>query len=396
MKTIKRLMLIVILGLLLNPFFMLVHAKNDVNIYFFHSEYCGHCQDMDAYFQDLILDYDNINILYYEITDSENAILFQEVNEAFDLQFYVPMVIIGGISFVGYNEQITTDIENTIDRYSDHDFTDVVAKIIQGEDLLVTDFDNLQRDSIHLPIIGEIQLESLSLFLAAVVLGFVDGFNPCAMWVLIFLISMLINMKDRKRMWIIGITFLATSALVYFLIMVSWLQVAVTLTSVNWMRSFIGLIAVAFGSYNVYKFIKTRNQEIGCEVTDEKKRSTIMERIKNIVKKQNLLLALLGVAALAVTVNLIELACSAGLPLLFTQILAYNDLSTASYFFYIGIYILLFLIDDLIIFTIAMVSMNVTGISNKYSRISTIVGGIIMLIIGFLLIFFPNIIMFNF
>lgn len=396
MKSVKRWIIIIVMGLFISPFFSIVQAKNEINIYFFHSQFCGHCQDMDAYFQELVLDYDNINIIYYELSDNENVMLFSQVQEAFDLKGYIPNVIIGGISFVGFNEQITIDIEHTIDWYSDHNFTDVVDKIIRGEDLRITDFDSLQRDSIFLPLIGEIQLESLSLFLAAVVLGFVDGFNPCAMWVLIFLISLLINMKDRKRMWIIGVTFLATSAFVYFLIMVSWLQVAVTLTSVNWMRSIIGLIAIGFGGYNVYKYLKTRNQEVGCEVTDDKQRSKLMERMKNIVKKQNLLLALLGVAALAITVNLIELACSAGLPLLFTQILAYNDLSTFQYFFYIGIYIFLFLIDDLIIFTIAMVSMNVTGISNKYSKLSMVIGGVIMLIIGFLLIFFPNIIMFNF
>ena len=121
-----------------------------------------------------------------------------------------------------------------------------------------------------------------------------------------------------------------------------------------------------------------------------------MERIKIIVKKQNLVIALLGVITLAITINLLELACSAGLPLLFTQILAYNDLSTGTYFFYIGVYILLFLIDDIIVFTVAMITMKVTGISNKYANYSTVIGGVIMLIIGFLLIFFPNIIMFNF
>ena len=402
MKTVKRLILIIVLGLLLNPFFSVVNAENEINIYFFHSEYCGHCQLMDEYFQDLVLEYDNINIVYYELSDEQNpahnefTMLFEQVKDAFDLQQAFPTVIIGGISFVGFNEQVTIDIEHTIDRYSDHDFTDVVAKIINDDDLLITDFDSLERDFVSLPLIGEIRLESLSLFLAAVVLGFVDGFNPCAMWVLIFLISLLINMQNRKRMWIIGVTFLATSALVYFLIMVSWLQVAVTLTSVNWMRSLIGLVAIVFGGYNVYKFMKTRKQEVGCEVTDDKQRSKLMERMKRIVTKQNLFLALLGVAALAITVNLIELACSAGLPLLFTQILAYNDLNSFEYFFYILIYIFLFLIDDLIIFTIAMVSFNVSGISNKYSRISMIAGGIIMLIIGFLLIFYPNIIMFNF
>ncbi len=158
----------------------------------------------------------------------------------------------------------------------------------------------------------------------------------------------------------------------------------------------IGAFALIFGGYNISKFIKASKREDGCEVVSDNRRTKIIEKVKNIIKNKNLLLALLGVIALAATVNLIELACSAGLPLLFTQILAYNDLSTGMYLFYIIIYILLFLIDDIIIFSVAMITLRVTGISNKYTKYSTIIGGIIMLIIGVLLLFFPNIIMFNF
>ena len=396
MKKLRKLLLIFILGLLISPFFTLIKADSDINIYVFHSETCGNCQDMLAYLEDLETEYSNINILYYEVHDADNYNLFSKVIDAFDQESLFPTVIIGGINFIGYSEQITIDIEKTISRYTDNSYVDIVNKIINDEEILITDFDTLSRDTVTLPIIGEVKIETMSLSLAGVVLGFVDGFNPCAMWVLIFLISMLVNMKDRKKMWLIGITFLVTSALVYFLIMVSWLSVAVTITSVNWLRSMIGLIALIFGGYNVQKYIKNRNKEVGCEVTNESQKIKIIERIKSIVNKQNLLLALLGVIALAITVNIIELACSAGLPLLFTQILAYNDLAVGTYFLYIGIYILFFLIDDLIIFSVAMITMKVTGISNKYSNLSTIIGGIIMLILGFLLIFFPNIIMFNF
>lgn len=396
MKNIKRILIVILLGLLINPFFTNVKAANNINVYLFHSIYCLHCQDMVEYLEELETEYDNITVIYYEIGDPAYADLLEEVADVFDQKTEVPTVVIGGLSFVGFNTQITYDIVQALDHYSEHDFVDIMAKILNDEEILISDFDTLERVSIHLPIIGEVQLESLSLFVSAVLLGFVDGFNPCAMWVLIFLISMLINMKDRRRMWLIGGTFLFTSAFVYFLIMVSWLQVAISLTAVLWIRYLIGAFALGFGGYNVYKFIKACRTEPGCEVTNETRRGKLMEKMKSIVKKQNLWIALGGVIALAVTVNLIELACSAGLPLLFTQILAYNDLSTGMYFLYIFIYIFLFLIDDLIIFAIAMITMRVTGISNRYTKYSSIIGGIIMLLIGLLLIFFPNIIMFNF
>ena len=95
-------------------------------------------------------------------------------------------------------------------------------------------------------------------------------------------------------------------------------------------------------------------------------------------------------------VNFIELACSAGLPVLFSQILAINDVSSAQELIYVLIYVLFFLLDDLIIFAIATFSLKAIGISNKFAKYSHLIGGILMLIIGILLLFFPNIIMFNF
>ena len=396
MKRIKQIILILLLGLFINSFFTLVKADNNINIYFFHSEFCLHCQEMDDYLDDLVEDYDNITVHYFEVGNPDNMDLLNEVADIYNQSATVPFVAIGGLAFSGYNDQIKYDMDETIQKYTDSDFVDITNKVINNEEVLITDLDTLEREVVILPIIGEIQIESLSLFVSAVVLGFVDGFNPCAMWVLIFLIGMLVNMNNRKKMWLIGLTFLITSAFVYFLIMVSWLQIAVSLTAVKWIRYLIGAFALIFGGYNISKFIKASKREDGCEVVSDNRRTKIIEKVKNIIKNKNLLLALLGVIALAATVNLIELACSAGLPLLFTQILAYNDLSTGMYLFYIIIYILLFLIDDIIIFSVAMITLRVTGISNKYTKYSTIIGGIIMLIIGVLLLFFPNIIMFNF
>lgn len=402
MKRAKQIIFILILGLLISPFLLSVKAKNQVDIHFFHSTTCGSCRDMETYFEELLETYDNIHIISYQINGQEqiykdNYALLYEVVEAFDIGAFTPTVVIGGIAFSGHNEQIEADIETLIIRYSDTSYVDVVEKIINDETLLVTDFDVLERDSVTLPIIGEVKIEEVSLMVGAIVLGFIDGLNPCAMWVLLFLITMLINMKDRKRMWIIGITFLASSALVYMVIMFLYLGMTKEfLSSAAWFRIAIGIFAVLFGGYNIQKFIKTRNQDIGCVVTNEKSRSKLIERIKQITKKQNLFIALVGVVILAVTVNLIELACSAGLPLLFSSILAYNNVSLGLSFLYVGVYILFFLIDDLIIFTIAMITMKVTGISNKYSRYSSVIGGSLMVAIGILLIFFPNIIMFNF
>ena len=139
-----------------------------------------------------------------------------------------------------------------------------------------------------------------------------------------------------------------------------------------------------------------RKKESGCSVTNKEDRIKIIEKIKKYVTENNIAIAMLGIMALAVSVNVIELACSAGLPLLFTQILTINELNSLEYFIYVLIYIIFFLIDDIVIFLIAVKTAKVTGISNKYTKYSHLIGGIIMIIVGLLLIFKPEIIMFNF
>ena len=214
------------------------------------------------------------------------------------------------------------------------------------------------------------------------------------MWILLFLLSVLVGMKDRKRMWIIGLTFLITSALVYMLIMLSWLQIAVKITTVIWIRNIIAIIALIGAIINLRAFIKSRDS--GCEVVDDKKRKTIFKKIKKFTHEKSLLLALVGVIGLAISVNLVELACSAGLPLVFTELLVINNVNSFMRFTYTLLYILFFLLDDLVVFFIAMFTMKITGISTKYNKYSHLLGGIIMLIVGILLLFKPEWLMFQF
>lgn len=251
-------------------------------------------------------------------------------------------------------------------------------------------------ENFTVPILGEINSKTVSLPIFAIVLGVVDGFNPCAMWILIFLITMLFGMKERKKMWILGITFIATSGLVYLLFMLSWLNLATFLTKITFIRLLISIFAIVFGMVNIHKYIKESKEDVGCDVTDEKQRVKIMDRIKKITSEQRFLLAILGIMVLAVLVNLLELLCSLGLPVIFTQVLALNNLSSFEHIFYLLLYILFFLLDDILIFAIAMKTLSIKGISNKYTKYSHLIGGVIMLLIGLLMALKPEWLMFNF
>lgn len=394
---------ILLLLLLLIP--TLVSAK-EVNLYLFHGDGCPHCAKEREYLKEIEKEYDDVNIHLYEVWyDTDNQELMAKVKKELNSSTnYVPLTIIGDKYTVGFNDNTKLMIKNNIEKCLKEDCEDVVGNVLAGKTANETTIKKEvkepkkdKEDSIKdLPILGKVDVKKVSLPIMAAVIGLVDGFNPCAMWVLVFLISMLLGTKDRKKMWILGLTFLFTSAFIYLLFMVAWLNVAIKMNTVIWLRITIAIIAIIAAFINLKSFYKSLKKDTGCEVVDSKKRKNIIEKIKKFTLEKSLILGLLGVMTLAVSVNFIELACSAGLPLLFTQILALNNLSKLSYMIYILIYIFFFLIDDIIVFVIAMFTLKITGISNKYSKYSHLIGGIIMLLIGLLMIIKPEWLMLNF
>ncbi|MBR3145751.1 MAG: hypothetical protein IKF47_00665 [Bacilli bacterium] len=403
MKKIIKLCSLFIIILL---FPLVVNAKdNKVTLYLFHGDGCPHCAAEIEYLNSIEKKYDNLEIVKYEVWYNEdNSKFLQEVYEAYGVtRNGVPTTVIGNTIMQGYGTSTGSKIERAIQYYLENDYTDQIARIKEGtfnKEDLENGFEEEEKKSdeemtIEVPALGKVNLKRVSLTSAAVVIGLVDGFNPCAMWILLFLISVLIGMKNKKRMWVLGLTFLVTSALVYMLIMLSWIQIAVKMTTVIWVRNIIAIIALIGAIVNIRSYIRSR-KDSGCEVVDDKKRKNIFSKIRKFTSEKSFILAILGVIGLAVSVNLVELACSAGLPLVFTELLALNNVSDSMKFFYTIIYIVFFLLDDLIVFFIAMFTMKITGISTKYNKYSHLIGGIIMLLIGVLLIFKPEWLMFQF
>ena len=397
MKKLKQILLIIAL-IFIFPLNVFAKEDNNVRLYLFHRESCTHCQEEIEFLDTIKDDYPTLEIIKYEIENNEmNYNLYRKVIEKTGLNVTgVPFTIIGTDYYVGYSDTIGKSIKDSINRYLDHEERDVVVDVKNEENVNDIKWNVNPDNVVNVPGMGKVDAKSISLPILAVTLGTLDGFNPCAMWVLLFLISMLFNMKDKKKMWTLGIIFLATSALIYLLFMAAWLKVAVSFSSVKWIRLLISLVALVGSYVNISSYIKSRKNDAGCEVVDDKKRKKIFARIKEITLEKKFILSIFGIMALAISVNMIELACSAGLPLIFTQVLALNNLSTFRYIIYLLLYIFFFLLDDMIIFTVAMLTLNIKGISSKYGKYSHLIGGIVMLIIAVLMIFKPEWLMFNF
>lgn len=406
MKKIAKLIFIIISIIFISTN---VNAKetDNLTLYVFKGDGCPHCKAEMDYLDTIKDKYTNLEIKEYEVWyDDDNASLLTKVESYFNIKRSgVPTTIIGNTVIQGYQNESSTGkkIERAINFYEENDYKDIVKEIKDGTAIKATKkSDKFQEEetkldketSVKAPIVGNVNLKDVSLLTSAVILGLIDGFNPCAMWILLFLISALIGMKDRKRMWTLGLTFLITSGLVYMLIMLSWISIAVKITTIVWIRNIIAIIALIGAILNLKSFIKSKNS--GCEIVDSKKRKNIFSKIKKFTSEKSFILAFFGIIGLAISVNLVELACSAGLPLIFTELLAINNVSGFIKFIYIGIYIIFFLIDDIIVFTISMYTMKATGISTKYGKYSHLIGGLIMLLIGLLLIIKPEWLMFQF
>lgn len=409
MKKIKGLIIIVLSLFIFFPL-SLKAEEHDVNFYLFYGRECPHCEELMEWLDVYMNENKNINLYKYEVWHSdENANKFLSVCDVLDTESAsVPFLVIGEDYIVGFSSLSTPeDINRLFKKYEQETYRDKVGETLgvvkksnekEKTDLKkeIKEENKEQNKKFDVPILGEIDAKDVSLPFLAVVLGFVDGFNPCALWVLIFLITMLLGMKDRKKMWALGITFLVTSALVYTLFMVSWLSFALFMGKVNIIKILVGTFAVIFGVYNILRFIKSFNKDTGCDVVNDSKRKKIINKIKSIVHEKSFFVALLGVIVLAFSVNLIELMCSLGLPVVYTEVLSMNNLTIAQYAICIFIYILFYLIDDLVIFIIAMKTLKIKAISNKYLKYSHLIGGLIMLALGILMIYKPEWLMINF
>lgn len=417
-KYIGKIFVVLTLLFVLFPAFATVNAQeeevkdNKVNIYFFWGEGCPHCEKEKLFLEKLEDKYPEVEVKDYEVWNNpENLKLMKAFVKELDVDVRgVPFTVVGEHHVIGWlSEEYTgKKIEEAVECAMADGCKDVGVELIaegevneQVKGETVEEFMEQEKEkevvgipeTMDLPIIGEIETKDFSLPLLTVVLGVIDGFNPCAMWTLVFLISLLLGLKDRKKMWILGIVFIATSAFVYFLFMAAWLNFILFIGMVTWVRAIIGLVALVGGGYSVREYII--NKDGNCKVTNKEKRQKVFQKLKDITHKKSFWLAIGGIILLAFAVNLVEAVCSAGLPAVYTQILSLNGLSKIQYYFYILLYIFFFMLDDLIIFFVAMTTLRMTGANNKYAKWSSLIGGILMLIIGLLLIFKPELLMFG-
>ena len=346
-------------------------------VHFFYVTGCPHCAEQRPFNERLANTYPSIQIIEHDATTPEGIALFHEKLEELGVIYEpdFPVTIFGDQVFGGWES------EETSGRAIETALQQCLAEDCPGR---ADPGGGDGGGKIVLPIFGEIDLADYSLPALAVILAFVDGFNPCAMWVLVYLITIVATLRDRKRIWLIVGSFVLSSGILYFLFMTAWLNVFLLVGYVKPVITVIGLVALGGGILQIREFAETKGA-IVCKVTDEESRQKTMTRIQKIVSSPITLGTIVGIVALAFAVNSVEFVCSAAIPAIFTQVLSLASLTTFQYYGYILLYVFIFMLDDLVIFGTAAFALT-SNLGDKYARYTRPVGGTILIILGALLL----------
>jgi hypothetical protein len=237
-------------------------------------------------------------------------------------------------------------------------------------------------------LLGTLSIERLGLPLFTLALGLLDGFNPCAMWVLLFLLSLLVHLRDRRRMALIAGTFVLASGVIYYLFMSAWLNLFRLIGLSEWLRWSLALLALLIGLINVRD--ATRAESHFTLSIPAAAKPGLYARMRMLLKAESLWPALLGSAALAVVVNAVELVCTAGFPAIYTAVLAQQPLSAWAHHGYLGLYILGYLIDDSLMVAVAVIALSSRRVTERTGRWLKFVSGLVMAMLGAVLLLRPE------
>lgn len=348
---------------------------SEVVIDYFYSPTCPFCAKADRFLNDLVKKYPQVKVNRHLASDPNNRKLFEELTKKTGSERHVglvPMMFIGDQYFLGFDspERAGKRVENQV-------------KSLLG----LSGPSNQSAEStekISLPLIGEINLSDYSLPALAVVMGFLDGFNICSLGAIVLLLSLIIGLNSRRKILLYGGLFILVTTLTYGLLMVMWFSFFNLLG--DQLRNFqllVGLLAILGGLFFFRQFYRFRKYGVSCDVSKGKLTSKLFQGIQDTLKNpKSVLLTVGAVLTFAFLVTIIEFPCSAAVPVVFTGVLAEAEISGLGHLFYIILFLLFYMLDEIIVFLIAVFTMRLWIVSPKFVTYTTLIQGIILVLLG--------------
>ncbi|TNG00832.1 MAG: thioredoxin [Gammaproteobacteria bacterium] len=350
-----------------------------VRLYFFWSPTCPHCDRARPVIEQMQKNIPWLQLYSLSIAKPENRHLYQQMAEALGQEARsVPAFLFCGYMTTGFHEEMTPV-------YLQSSLSDCREQLLKAPD----ESPEMAADEmVHIPLFGPVDSQSLSLPVLTLILAGLDSFNPCAFFVLLFLLSLLVHAGGRKRMLIIGGVFIGISGLVYFLFMAAWLNLFMLVGDSRWITAIAGVVAAGLAVINIKDFFLP-DRGVSLSIPDEAKPG-LFKRMRGLLNADNMPAMLIGTVVLAVVANSYELLCTAGFPMVYSRTLTLHELSTASYYLYLVLYNVVYVTPLMMILGIFVFTLGTRKLQEKEGRVLKLLSGLMMMGLGLILLLHPS------
>jgi thiol-disulfide isomerase/thioredoxin len=359
-----------------------------VRLYLFWASTCPHCHRALRFLGTLEEELPWLEVRALEVSAPENADRYARLAEQLGIEaLYVPAFFFCGRFFQGYDDDATTGrwLRDSLEACH----AELVARTTTNQRQATEDVTAVPGSStIAVPLIGRLDPAAFSLPMLTLVLAGLDAFNPCAFFVLLFLLSLMVHARSRVRMAAVGGIFVLFSALLYFLFMAAWLNLFLMVGYLPLITAGAGLVAVLLGLVNIKDFVWL-NRGISLSIP-ERAKPGLYQRMGKLVGAANLPAMLVATVALALAANAYELLCTAGLPLVFTRILTLAELTMPAYYGFLAFYNAVYVLPLLAIVVVFVVTLGARKLKEDEGRILKLLSGVMMLGLGLVLLLAPG------
>ncbi|MFP4644328.1 MAG: hypothetical protein ACLFM0_08225 [Spirochaetales bacterium] len=364
------------------PAFAEEESDEAVELHYFWGDGCPVCDEQHLFLDDLQEEFDALTVSRHEVWDDEEG--FERLRDtASRLGFEVrgvPVTVIGERHWTGFNEQIAAEIERTVKQRVER------AEGASGDGISDGKVD---VSNVRVPLFGEVSLRDAPLVLSTLLIAFVDGFNPCSIWVLTMLLALVVYTHSRVRTLLVGATFLVVTAAVYGGFITGVFGVFGAIAHRASVRAPAAIVALLFGLLSVRDYFAFGGR-LSLTISDSNK-VAIASRIASLVRGDRSIVAMVAMtAALALSVAVVELPCTAGFPVIWTGLVAGREVGPAAFAGLLGAYLVMYLLIELVIFAIAFFGLSTRRIREGYARVVKLFGGLVMVTLGWALVFAPE------
>jgi cytochrome c biogenesis protein CcdA/glutaredoxin len=360
-------------------------------MYVFMSETCPHCQAQKPFLNGLDQANPDLEVFHLEVmTTPEHHELLRAMAAAHQARpGSVPMIFLGGRHWTGDSRQIRSEIRHHLFHCLDSSCPDPLDMARQMITDALPDEPRVVDAIIDLPLLGAIDLSLQPLLFSTALIAFVDGFNPCSIWVLTMLLALVLHARSRSRIVLVGLTFLVTTALIYGLFIAGVFSVLAYATYLPWVYWIVALFALVFGLVNVKDYFWYKR---GFSFTiDDKHKPGIFKGFRSLMSDGRSPLALMGATIfMASGIALIELPCTAGFPVIWSGLVAAHEVSMVEFVLLLLTYLLIYLLIELVIFAIAVVKLRIDRFQEHHGRFLKLIGGVIMVALAIVLLAAPE------